>query len=214
MKHADIARELGFVGAGAMEIVDAETDLVVRSVHGDNLDMPTILGEIPFFLNTVHPFKASISARIPFCQNADGMELLEVRNSLYLNSGSSFWSGLQVVCRSDNEAKVLTISREDYDSFLSNYPEQQEIIVTNILANFGLDHRGKDLPTWKASTAGDGDEQKLRDFVREAVVRHWSDMEPKLLYAVATSDIEQIKGVIRAGVDVNTATYDQSRYAH
>ena len=131
-----------------------------------------------------------------------------------IKNGSTFWSGVQVVCRSDNEAKVLTISREDFDSFLPNYPEQQDIIVTNILANFGLDHRGKDLPTWKESAAGDGDERKLRDFVREAVVRHWSDMETQLLYAVSTSDVEQIKGVIRAGVDVNTSTYDQSRYVH
>ena len=66
MKHKDIARELGFVGAGAIEIVDGETDLVVRSVHGDNLDMPTILGEIPFFLNTVHPFKASTLHQLAF----------------------------------------------------------------------------------------------------------------------------------------------------
>lgn len=58
IRQGDIGRELGFVAAGVVDLMTEDAGgLVSRSVHGNNLDMPTIVGEISFFLSTTQPFK-------------------------------------------------------------------------------------------------------------------------------------------------------------
>ena len=56
----DIGRELGFVSDGVLDIIYKDSfhgESVLRSVYGESMEMPTIVGEIAFFLNTQQPYK-------------------------------------------------------------------------------------------------------------------------------------------------------------
>jgi hypothetical protein len=58
IRQGDIGRELGFVAGGVLDLLTEDAGSSVhRSVHGDNLDMPTVVGEISFFLSTTQPFR-------------------------------------------------------------------------------------------------------------------------------------------------------------
>jgi hypothetical protein len=116
-----------------------------------------------------------------------------------------------VACRSNGDAKVLVLSREAYNDMLENYPEQHDTIVTNILANFGYDAKGENLPGWSNDSADDEDFMELRDIVHEAVIRFQDDMVHQLTYAVTMGEVDLVKNLIRKGVDVDTSNYDESR---
>eukprot|EP00873_Tetraselmis_striata_P016653 jgi/Tetstr1/436917/TSEL_025690.t1 len=169
IRQGDIGRELGFVAAGVLDIIQGDTGAVVRSVYGDNLDIPSVVGEIAFFLSSAQPFK--------------------------------------VVCRSTADAKVLVLSRGAYNELLHNFPEQNDVIVSNVLATFGLDAQGEDLPGWSGDT-DDEDFALLRQTVHEAVVRSRDGLLNQLIYAVDMGEVDLVRNVIRKGVDVNTTNYD------
>ena len=61
IKAGDIGRELGFVSMGTLDVFvqDQRGESVLRSIHGETLELPTVVGEISFFLSTVQPHKVS-----------------------------------------------------------------------------------------------------------------------------------------------------------
>ncbi len=67
IKAGDIGRLLGFVSMGILDVVvqDHHGESVLRSINGDILELPTVVGEVAFFLNTVQPFKVSPRASSP-----------------------------------------------------------------------------------------------------------------------------------------------------
>lgn len=107
---------------------------------------------------------------------------------------------------------MLVLSCEAYSDLLQNYPEQHDIIVNNILANFGLDAQGENLPGWSSDSLDDEDFARLRQVVLEAVVRFQDDLLNQLTYAVHVGEVDLVKNVIRKGVDVNSTNYDHNRY--
>ena len=59
---------------------------------------------------------------------------------------------------------LLVISKFDYEELVHNYPEQNDIIVTNVLSLFGLDKDGNDSSVSKDApdTITDDAKEKLR----------------------------------------------------
>lgn len=119
---------------------------------------------------------------------------------------------MQIACRSTGDACILTLARGVYNDMLTDYPEQQEAIVSNILANYGFDSKGNPLPGW-TSDAGDDDEiyAQLRQMVLEAVMRQQDDLTNQFTYAVNQGEVDQVKTLIRKGANVDTDNYDHSR---
>jgi len=66
--------------------------------------------------------------------------------------------------RSTSDVTLLVISKFDYEELVHNYPEQNDIIVTNVLSLFGLDKDGNDSSVSKesADTISDDAKEKLR----------------------------------------------------
>jgi hypothetical protein len=74
---------------------------------------------------------------------------------------SDSWSHVQ---HRHNLLTLLVISKFDYEELVHNYPEQNDIIVTNVLSLFGLDKDGNDSSVSKdsADTISDDAKEKLR----------------------------------------------------
>lgn len=62
----DIGRELGFVSSGMLDVIhkDAKGEVVLRSINGGNLELPTSVGEIAFFLATTQPYKVQAARQL------------------------------------------------------------------------------------------------------------------------------------------------------
>ena len=72
-------------------------------------------------------------------------------------------AGLQA--RSTSDVTLLVISKFDYEELVHNYPEQNDIIVTNVLSLFGLDKDGNDSSVSKDAaedTISEDAKEKLR----------------------------------------------------
>ena len=71
---------------------------------------------------------------------------------------------LVVQARSTSDVTLLVISKFDYEELVHNYPEQNDIIVTNVLSLFGLDKDGNDTSVSKDTpdTTSDDAKEKLR----------------------------------------------------
>lgn len=69
-----------------------------------------------------------------------------------------------VQARSTSDVTLLVISKFDYEELVHNYPEQNDVIVTNVLSLFGLDKDGNDSSVSKdsADTISDDAKEKLR----------------------------------------------------
>lgn len=50
-----------------------------------------------------------------------------------------------IKARANEESAVLVITKADFDDVISHYPEQSDIILTNILVQYGLTRDGEDL---------------------------------------------------------------------
>lgn len=67
--------------------------------------------------------------------------------------------------RSTSDVTLLVISKFDYEELVHNYPEQNDIIVTNVLSLFGLDKDGNDSSVSKDAaedTISEDAKEKLR----------------------------------------------------
>ena len=60
--------------------------------------------------------------------------------------GLAFFIGInepnEVRASEEGDLKLLTLSREDYEELSTNYPEQHDIICSNILHRLGLGRMG------------------------------------------------------------------------
>lgn len=58
--YGDVGRELGFVASGVLDVIHKDAlagEIVLRSIYGDTMDMPTVIGELAFFLNMQQAYK-------------------------------------------------------------------------------------------------------------------------------------------------------------
>lgn len=49
-----------------------------------------------------------------------------------------------VKAQNDGDAKVITLSKQDYEDLITRYPEQHDIVTGNLLLPFGLDKQGNE----------------------------------------------------------------------
>ena len=127
-------------------------------------------------------------------------------------SGSVLSCPAQVQCRITGEATLLVLTRPQFSEMVVNYPEQQDVIVSNILATFGLDTKGQSLPGWTADGREDDEAfALLRQMVVQAVSTQLDALQNQFTYAVNMGEVDTVKNLIRQGVDVNTSNYDHSR---
>ena len=172
-------------------IAEVREDSVIRSVREDSES--SCVGEIAFFMGIAQPRTFQVTFH-PTCDTLDCHVLHTVLRQLrkmcllfaigactycmmvvfYMNSqmqadltviSTCCSFGMFVIqARSTGDVTLLVISKFDYEELVHNYPEQNDIIVTNVLSLFGLDKDGNDSSVSKdtADTISDDAKEKLR----------------------------------------------------
>jgi ankyrin repeat protein len=115
-------------------------------------------------------------------------------------------------CRShaDGDVQLLVLSKADGDDLFNNYPEQLEIIRSNILASMGLDTEGNVLSKSQGQDRSEEDPDELAVFesVCEALKSHADETFTALTYAARSGDVEELQSLIRRGANINHVDYD------
>ena len=131
----------------------------------------------------------------------------------------SFFLGVQqqhsVRAPESSDIELLVLSKEHSEELFKDYPEQQEIITSNLLSKYNLDSSGKDLE----HEAGDDDEdpnaQAMRSILRETVKRRHDEAFQALAWAATSGDTEELRRMLRKNVGIiAAANYDGKTVLH
>jgi ankyrin repeat protein len=173
MRASDMVLELCFVIRGHAEVMDGET---VKSVIRSDVDQPSIVGEVSFFLGVQQQY----AVRAP----------------------------------TSSDIELLVLSKEASVVLFRDYPEQQEIIHSNLLRQFNIDEKGNDLETDVQGDEEDADRIKMRQTIKDTVKRRNEQAFNALVRAGVSGDFEEVRRMLRKGVDVNQANYDGRTVLH
>ena len=130
----------------------------------------------------------------------------------------SFFLGVQqqhsVRAPESSDIELLVLSKEHGEELFRDYPEQQEIINSNILTKFNMDANGNDLEQDAGDDEEDPDAQAMRQMLKETVKRRHDEAFQALSWAVTSGDLEEVRRMLRKGVGINASNYDGKTVLH
>jgi ankyrin repeat protein len=94
----------------------------------------------------------------------------------------------------------------------SAFPEQLELVRRNILASYNLDGHGRALH--QAHDEEDASRQQQHDAIVLAMKRRQSETFSALSFAATMGEVEEVRKLIRRGVDINGTNYDRRTALH
>lgn len=109
----------------------------------------------------------------------------------------------------DAEVRLLVLTQDASESLMAQYPEQEELILQNILAQYNLDKSGRSL---NDNHVEDDDSDAMsvqRDLIVQALTRKANESFTALSFAVGMGYVVEVKRLLRRGADVNGVNYDQ-----
>lgn len=117
--------------------------------------------------------------------------------------------------RLTGDVTLLVFHKTDYEELVENYPEQHDILVTNLLAHFELDKLGNDMARRGANTEeGDDDFLELKEAIKMALTKRNGDALSGMTYAASEGDVETVKHLLQRGLPVNSSDYDLRTTLH
>jgi len=124
----------------------------------------------------------------------------------------SFFLGVQqlhsVRAPLSSDIELLVLNKEASEELFRDYPEQQEIINANLLAQYNLDAKGDDLEVENAEDEDDTGAQAMRQIIKDTVKRRHDESFQALAWAVASGDLEEVRRMLRKGIGINACNYD------
>ena len=115
---------------------------------------------------------------------------------------------------SDAEVKLLVLSQDDSEKLLGQYPEQEDLILRNILASYNLDKSGARLSDMFVVDETDTIHELQRDAIVQALKRKNEESFTSLSFAVTHGYMVQVKDLMRRGTDLNQSNYDARSALH
>ncbi|KAK9811376.1 hypothetical protein WJX72_002779 [[Myrmecia] bisecta] len=120
--------------------------------------------------------------------------------------------------RTTADVTLLVISKLDYEEVVQNYPEQNDIIVTNILTYYELDKDGNDLSINKegGEAVSEDAKEKLRNkrLIQAAVQKRNSEALSAMTFAAILGDVDTMRSLLQRGLPINTKDYDGRTTLH
>lgn len=110
-----------------------------------------------------------------------------------------------VIARENVDSALLVLSKARYDGVILHYPEQSDIILTNLLYQHGLSRDGHDVGqlTRNVDLSDDEGYAKLRSDIKAELQRSQDTALAELTYAASVGNIEQVENLLARGLPIN-----------
>ena len=112
----------------------------------------------------------------------------------------------------DTDVRLLILTKDNSEKLLAQFPEQQELILKNILASYNLDAHGRELV--EGQEEEDASRQLQQHVIIVAMKRRESEAFTALSHAATMGDVEEVRRLIRRGADINSTNYDHRTVLH
>ncbi len=130
----------------------------------------------------------------------------------------SFFLGVQqqhsVRAPESSDIELLLLSKEAADELFRDFPEQQEIVNTNLLQKYNMNSLGDDLELDGGEDEEDPEAQIMRQILRDTVKRRHDEAFQALAWAATSGDLEEVRRMLRKGVGINSSNYDGRTVLH
>ncbi|KAK3266379.1 hypothetical protein CYMTET_24985 [Cymbomonas tetramitiformis] len=118
------------------------------------------------------------------------------------------------VSRSTSDCTLLVFSKDDYDELIGNFPEQHDLLMTHLLAEYELDKVGTDINSGNVADDADENILALKESIQAALVKRNSDALAALTYAASEGDVDMVSTLLKRGLSVNSGDYDARTTLH
>ena len=121
-----------------------------------------------------------------------------------------------VKSRDNEDSSLLVISKLAWDTVMLSYPEQSDIIMTNLLFQFGLTRNGEESAIAGRSNPQGDDEgfQQMRQSIKRELRRSQAVAMADLTYAAAMGELQTVKLLLARGLPINQGNYDGRTTLH
>ena len=113
-----------------------------------------------------------------------------------------------VKARTTSDATCLMMSKFDFEELKMHYPEQQDIIVTNILTQFDLNKDGTSALHLSSKEDDDPERALMREQIQAALSKRYADSLSNVTYAAIEGDVATVLSLIQHGLPVDSGDYD------
>ena len=114
----------------------------------------------------------------------------------------------------DAEVRLLVMPQEESERLMAQYPEQEDLILQNILAQYNLDKSGRRLNDTHVEDDDSDAMSVQRDLIVQALTRKADESFAALSFAVCMGYVVEVKRLLRRGADANGLNYDQRSALH
>eukprot|EP00892_Ulva_mutabilis_P004198 jgi/Ulvmu1/214/UM001_0218.1 len=131
----------------------------------------------------------------------------------------SFFLGVpephDVRARQSEDSAVLVATKASFDQVISHYPEHSDVILTNMLMQFGLDRDGSNLGTSFADQQADDEGYAhLRGAIQQELKRCQESALTELTYAASSGHDDVVKNLLARGLPIDAGDYDGRTTLH
>ena len=119
-----------------------------------------------------------------------------------------------VKARSTSDATCLMMSKLDFEELKLHYPEQQDIINTNILARFDLNKDGTNVNLVQSKEDDDPERVEMREQIQSALLKRYADSLSNITYAASEGDVDTVRSLLHRGLPVDSGDYDLRTTLH
>jgi len=114
------------------------------------------------------------------------------------------------------DVSLLVLSKRQFESYIASYPEQLDVVTSNLLKQFDVDKQGKSLTNHNKQLEEDEaiEYEELKAIVSAAMVRRNEATLAQITYAASEGDIDTVKLLAAHGLDINAGDYDARSTLH
>ncbi|KAK3285457.1 hypothetical protein CYMTET_6939 [Cymbomonas tetramitiformis] len=120
--------------------------------------------------------------------------------------------------RESSDCTVLVFTKEVYEELMGNFPEQHGILVSHLLAGYGLNNIGGDEQTAAAVSEMSEEQEEeflaLKETIKMALVRRNADALTAMTYAASEGDVDTVRDFLLRGLPINSGDYDARTTLH
>jgi hypothetical protein len=118
--------------------------------------------------------------------------------------------------RDNEDGSLLMITKAALDNIIVSYPEQNDIIMTNLMFQFGLTRDGQDSARGARPNQQGDDEAyaRMRESIKRELKRSQDIAMGELTYAASIGQIDTVRLMVAKGLPINQGGYDNRTALH